>query len=155
MDDQNIAAEPTRAQSESNAGPAEASAKKSAEIFDSAKDDLTKSLERLKAEIDDFNVEELRDKTLDWVKANPIIAVAAAAGVGIIIGKILRAGRDSETKPVEVPAATTQLVAAPEVKKKDPGVVGTVANAVKSMLAAEAVNRISALVKSKESGEQR
>ncbi len=116
-------------------------AAKGEQMYESAREDIAQSLEKLKREINDLDVDEIRTKVLAWVKANPILAVAAAAGVGLIIGRILRSAQSGD----EPPGPTTRQVRS-GAPRKEAGFIQTVGDAVKSIVANEAINRVTKLV---------
>ena len=69
------------------------------EAYERARDDLRATAERLKAEIENIDAEEISKSATVWIKENPALAFALVVGAGIVAGKAISSLSSPEPPP--------------------------------------------------------
>jgi len=70
-------------------------------ILQTAQEQINDTVERIRTDLAELDVHDAIDRGKKWVKENPVLAVAAAVGVGLAVGGIAAwAGREPEPEPV-------------------------------------------------------
>ena len=76
------------------------------EAYERARDDLRATAERLKAEIENIDAEEISQSATVWIKENPGLAFALVVGAGILAGKAIT----SLSRPVQPPSIRDRVL---------------------------------------------
>ena len=93
------AADSSKAGNTASPGSDEGSQEHLKEAYERAREDLRATAERLKAEIENIDAEEISKSATAWIKENPGLAFTLVVGAGILAGKAISSLSRPEPPP--------------------------------------------------------